>query len=177
MFSIIAFTKLWTFQQFSAFHQTFEVIGHGLGIDCAFHTFNNQVCRFSPTAYGAASSQRREWYEPGFTLSWPAYFGAVPWVASNRAHSSPMFTPGAIPIPPTCAARASGNVVTVQVHTGDNIILRAGRSGICCRNASAITSLIDNLFAGVRVFNFQPRASRRSVHRQTLHAPAGSPSL
>ena len=27
--------------------------------------------------------------------------------ASNRAHSSPMFAPGAIPIPPTCAARAS----------------------------------------------------------------------
>ena len=23
--------------------------------------------------------------EPGFTLSWPAYFGAVPWVASKTA--------------------------------------------------------------------------------------------
>ena len=23
--------------------------------------------------------------EPGFTLSWPAYFGAVPWVASKSA--------------------------------------------------------------------------------------------
>ena len=41
-------TKLAAFQQFSAFHQTFEVIGYGLGVDCAFHTFNNQVCGFSP---------------------------------------------------------------------------------------------------------------------------------
>ena len=45
--------------------------------------------------------------EPGFTLSWPAYFGAVPWVASNKAESSPIFAPGAIPIPPTHAANAS----------------------------------------------------------------------
>ena len=45
--------------------------------------------------------------DPGFTLSCPAYFGAVPWVASNNAASSPIFAPGAIPIPPTQAARAS----------------------------------------------------------------------
>ena len=45
--------------------------------------------------------------EPGLTLSWPAYFGAVPWVASNIATSSERFAPGAIPIPPTWAASAS----------------------------------------------------------------------
>ena len=45
--------------------------------------------------------------EPGFTLSCPAYFGAVPCVASKIAISSPKFAPGAIPIPPTCAAKAS----------------------------------------------------------------------
>src|SRR5918995_2409176 len=45
--------------------------------------------------------------EPGFTLSWPAYFGAVPWVASNIATVSDRFAPGAIPIPPTWAASAS----------------------------------------------------------------------
>ena len=38
-----------------------------------------------------------------------AYFGAVPWVASKIAWPvrSLMFAPGAMPIPPTCAASAS----------------------------------------------------------------------
>ena len=45
--------------------------------------------------------------EPGFTLSWPAYFGAVPWVASKRAKPSPSLEPGAMPRPPTWAASAS----------------------------------------------------------------------
>ncbi|VUC84817.1 Uncharacterised protein [Raoultella terrigena] len=40
--------KLATFQQFSAFHQTFKVIGHGLSGDCAFGAFNDQVCGFEP---------------------------------------------------------------------------------------------------------------------------------
>lgn len=40
--------KLATFQQFSAFHQTFKVIGHGLGGDSAFHAFDDQVCGFEP---------------------------------------------------------------------------------------------------------------------------------
>lgn len=34
-------TKLLTFQQLSAVHQTFEIIGYGPGVDRAFHTFNN----------------------------------------------------------------------------------------------------------------------------------------
>ena len=45
--------------------------------------------------------------EPGFTLSWPAYFGAVPCVASKTATSSERLPPGAMPMPPTCAASAS----------------------------------------------------------------------
>src|SRR6266480_4926499 len=32
---------------------------------------------------------------PGFTLSCPAYLGAVPWVASNTAYPSPTLPPGA----------------------------------------------------------------------------------
>ncbi len=39
--------------------------------------------------------------------SLPAYFGAVPCVASKKPISSPMFAPGAMPSPPTCAAHAS----------------------------------------------------------------------
>ncbi|MCY1453939.1 hypothetical protein D9M71_709660 [compost metagenome] len=45
--------------------------------------------------------------DPGLTWSLPAYFGAVPWVASNMATVSDRLAPGAIPIPPTSAARAS----------------------------------------------------------------------
>ncbi|CFP62921.1 Uncharacterised protein [Bordetella pertussis] len=37
----------------------------------------------------------------------PAYFGAVPWVASNMATESDRLAPGAMPMPPTCAASAS----------------------------------------------------------------------
>ena len=45
--------------------------------------------------------------DDGLTLSFPAYFGAVPWVASNKATESPIFAPGANPRPPTFAAKAS----------------------------------------------------------------------
>ena len=41
--------KFATFQQLSAIHQTFEVIGYGFRVDCAFHTFNDKVSRFNPT--------------------------------------------------------------------------------------------------------------------------------
>src|SRR5205809_1094554 len=44
---------------------------------------------------------------PGFTLSCPAYLGAVPCVASNTAKPSPTLPPGASPSPPTWAAAAS----------------------------------------------------------------------
>ena len=43
----------------------------------------------------------------GFTMSLPAYFGALPWVGSNIAISSPMLAPGATPSPPIKAAHAS----------------------------------------------------------------------
>ena len=45
--------------------------------------------------------------EPGFTLSRPAYLGAVPCVASKTAWKSLMLPPGAMPMPPTWAATAS----------------------------------------------------------------------
>ena len=40
--------KLTTFPQLSAFQLTFEIVGHGLVLDRAFHTFNNQVGGFEP---------------------------------------------------------------------------------------------------------------------------------
>src|SRR5207302_384634 len=43
----------------------------------------------------------------GFTLSMPAYFGALPWTGSNTAWASPMFPPAATPSPPIWAAAAS----------------------------------------------------------------------
>ena len=45
--------------------------------------------------------------EAGFTMSFPAYFGAVPCVASNKPTVSDRLAPGAMPMPPTCAASAS----------------------------------------------------------------------
>ena len=45
--------------------------------------------------------------DPGLMTSLPAYFGAVPCVASKKPMSSPMFAPGAMPRPPTYAAQAS----------------------------------------------------------------------
>src|SRR5438876_905821 len=43
----------------------------------------------------------------GFTLSIPAYFGALPWIGSKTAWASPMLPPGATPSPPIWAAAAS----------------------------------------------------------------------
>ena len=43
----------------------------------------------------------------GFTLFCPAYLGALPWVGSKSAPSSPMFAPGATPRPPTSPAHRS----------------------------------------------------------------------
>ncbi len=43
----------------------------------------------------------------GFTLFFPAYLGALPWVGSNTAALSPMFAPGATPSPPTSPAQRS----------------------------------------------------------------------
>ena len=45
--------------------------------------------------------------EPGLTRFFPAKDSAEPCVASKTAIPSPIFPPGAIPIPPTCAAYAS----------------------------------------------------------------------
>ena len=50
------------------------------------------------------------------------------------------------------------NVVTVQVHTGDNIIFSRTQQDLL---QECISNHVfnDDLFAGVRVFNFQPRAA------------------
>ena len=45
--------------------------------------------------------------DEGLITSLSAYLGAVPWVASKQAYSSPMLAPGAMPSPPICAAHAS----------------------------------------------------------------------
>ena len=43
----------------------------------------------------------------GSTLSWPAYFGALPCTGSNTATVSPMLAPGATPRPPMSPAHRS----------------------------------------------------------------------
>ncbi len=60
-----------------------------------------------------------------------------------------------------------------SVHTGDNIIFSRTQQNLL-QESSAITSLMT---ISLPVFGFLTFATgrRRSVHRQTLHAPAGSP--
>ena len=79
--------------------------------------------------------------EPGLTLSWPAYFGAVPCVASNMRDVVGHVRAGRDADASDLGGERVGDVVAVQVRRRDHVVL-AGRSRICCRNASAITSLI-----------------------------------
>ncbi len=53
----------------------------------------------------------------------PAYFGAVPCVASNIAIESDMFAPGAMPMPPTCGGERVRDVVAVQIERRDDVVL------------------------------------------------------
>jgi hypothetical protein len=52
--------------------------------DGCFHGLDDQVGRFLPAQMAQHHFGRQD-QEPGFTLSLPAYFGAVPWVASKQA--------------------------------------------------------------------------------------------
>ncbi len=56
-------------------------------------------------------------------MSLSAYFGAVPWVASKSPMKSPMLAPGAMPRPPTCAARGIGQIIAVEVRRGEHVVL------------------------------------------------------
>jgi hypothetical protein len=67
-----------------AFHQAGEVVGDGLGVDGAVHAFDDEVGGFGP-AHVAQHHLAAEHDAAGLTLSWLAYLGAVPWVASKMA--------------------------------------------------------------------------------------------
>ncbi|OGS65947.1 MAG: hypothetical protein A3K59_00720 [Euryarchaeota archaeon RBG_19FT_COMBO_69_17] len=71
----------------------------------------------------------------GFTTSFPACFGALPWIGSNIPCRSPTFPPAAIPIPPwRTAARSvamSPNMFDVTATSYDS-----GERIIHWRNAS-----------------------------------------
>src|SRR5213080_3705231 len=78
---------------------------------------------------------------PGFTLSCPAYLGAVPWVASKTAYPSPTLPPGASPSPPTWAAAASESRSPFRLGAAITEY-SSGRSTSCANMASVIRSLI-----------------------------------
>ena len=59
----------------------------------------------------------------GFTLFWPAYFGAEPCVGSKTAASVPMLPPGASPSPPIRPGREVGDDVAVEVRQHEHVVL------------------------------------------------------
>src|SRR2546426_5696377 len=77
---------------------------------------------------------------PGFTLSCPAYLGAVPWVASNTAKPSPTLPPGASPSPPTWAAAASDSRSPFKLGAAITAY-SSGRSTSCARSEEHTSEL------------------------------------
>ena len=145
--------------------------------------------RWSPsmpfTIRSAASSQPR-WRniisperitEPGLTLSWPAYFGAVPCVASNTAWpvTSSMLPPGAMPMPPTCAAQRVGQVVAVQVRRRDHVVLVGPRQDLL-EHAVGDASLITILPPRLAAPDPAPRPRSIDLRRGTPPSRPRSPS-
>ena len=99
-----------------------------------------------------------------------------------------MLAPGAIPMPPTCAARGVADIVAVQVQRGDHGI-SCGASSACCRKLSAMASLMItyrrwnwlHLFIGNGprrfLFWYVPIAARYIRLRQIHVRPAHNPSF
>src|SRR6187399_3736067 len=89
-----------------AFHLARPVVGHLLPGDRLLEPAGHEVRRLVPAQVLQHHTPDRI-TEPGLMTSLPAYFGAVPCVASKKPMSSLMLAPGAMPRPPTCAAQAS----------------------------------------------------------------------
>ena len=94
---------------------------YSLGVDCAFHTFNNQVSRFDPTHMAQHHLSGENNRASGLLC---------PVRHISRRSTVGGFKQGAFVVD-VCARRyrytnlrcqGVRNVVTVQVHTGDNII-------------------------------------------------------
>src|SRR3989475_7709712 len=83
----------------------------------------------------------------GFTLSIPAYFGALPWTGSNTAWASPKVPPAPTPRPPIWAAAASLRESPFR-FVGARTSYSSRRKRGCWNMLSAITSLITIMSAG-----------------------------
>lgn len=83
-----------------------RIFGDGAAGDGGVHGLVDAGGGFLP-AYVLQHERAAEDEAAGVGPVLPARLGAVPWVASKKASFSDMFTPGARPRPPTCAARAS----------------------------------------------------------------------
>jgi hypothetical protein len=84
------------------------------------------------------------------TLSWPAYFGAVPCVASNRATVSDRLAPGRDTDAADLRGQRVGDVVAVQVQRGDDRVLARTRQDLL-QHGVGDHVLDDDFLAGVRV--------------------------
>ena len=94
----------------------------------------------------------------GFTLFIPLYFGALPWVASNTATSSPMFAPGATPSPPINPAHRS-LMMSPYRFGSTSTSYSSGRDTSCIEQLSTMRS--SNSMAG------NPSATSRATSRNS----------
>ena len=124
--------------------------------------------RLQPKWRSIISAERMS--EPGLTLSWPAYFGAVPCVASKNATSSEMFAAGRDADAADLRGERVRDVVAVQVRRRDHVVLARAQEDLLQERVR--DHVLDH--DGRR-----PSAStgrRRAARHRTRAARASSPS-
>ena len=139
-----------------------EVVGDLLAL-CGSPRRSPSPCGRRPRARrgGASISTPDSISAVGFTLFWPLYFGAEPWVASNIAASVPMFAPGARPRPPIMPGAEVGHDVAVEVGQHDHVVLLGPRHEL-------VAQVVDDpvLELDVAVVLARPRARPRGRARR-----------
>ena len=141
----------------SAFHQTFEVIGHGLGGDSAFHAFDDQVCGLEPLHVAQHHlCGQDDGARVHFVLA-----GILRRSTVSRFEQRALVTDvGARGDTDTANLRRQGvrDIVAVQVHTGDNVVFRAEYDVIACMNLNG-DYISDALAAQVGGIGIAPGAN------------------
>ena len=111
--------------------------------------------------------------EPGFTLSWPAYFGRRAVGRFEDAVSGDVVDVGARRDADAAHLRRQrvGEVVAVQVHRRDDVELASGASATCWRVMSAMASFTSSFAPGLPSQSSQPTATSANSSSHELVAP------